>query len=372
MNTATLTRGMGVAMLAALLFGVGGWPVPAHAQDNPCSCEAAICNAQGFQISLTDSSINQLLGQSSWTYELCVNSAECYCTPDYQNTAGKCRGLSHIDISLPDLGVCLSENQTVTIEQVGGDAVLDCVPVTEKDPACSVTGTEDEDFVAKCNVAEGEEVGDGECVSVRVTIAGELPSLGQGGASTVTKAGNACVTDGICGPACNCVMGQEGAECLTRTVGFWGTHPQITDDFLNISVCGQTLSTTNAGSCQSVTEALCVAPGAEANKKLDGNPAYAQLVRQLAAAKLNLAATAANDGDCGPDIAARIAQCEALCGANKGQINSSGCIADLTAFNESMDTFEMTPPPFDSPGPAMPQQCQLATGNGIIIGKSCQ
>jgi hypothetical protein len=121
-----------------------------------------------------------------------------------------------------------------------------------------------------------------------------------------------------------------------------------------------------------VTEALCVAPGQEGNKTLDRNPAYAQLVRQLAAAKLNLAATAANGGSCGSEIATRIAQCESLCEANQGTISGSGCIQDLNTFNNSQDTVAITPAPFDNPGPALPAQCQAATGNGIVIGKKCE
>ncbi len=34
-----------------------------------------------------------------------------------------------------------------------------------------------------------------------------------------------------------------------------------------------------------------------------------------------------------------------------------------------MDTFTVTPAPFDSPGPADPTQCRAANGNGIVIGK---
>ena len=62
-----------------------------------------------------------------------------------------------------------------------------------------------------------------------------------------------------------------------------------------------------AGTCDSSSEALCVAPGRESNRNRD----YAQLVRQLTAAKLNLAATTANGGFCGGNIHTKIDQCEA-------------------------------------------------------------
>jgi hypothetical protein len=358
---------------ACALAAIVVWTLPASAQTDPCSCEEAVCDPLGFMIHLEDFSVDQDNGESSWTYQVCVDHAQCNCDAQYQNAGGNCHNLSHIDISLPGLGTCLTTNQSISIAQTGGvtAAALECVPVTEKDPACDIEGTAGSDFVAKCNVADGQSLDDGECVDIKLTIAGEQPSLGRGAASSISKSATDCVTSLICGPACNCYTAPQEEACLTHTAGFWGTHPAITSMFLPITVCGQELSVTTAGSCDSVTEALCVSPGLEANKSLDKNPPYAQLVRQLAAAKLNLAATAANDGGCGDEIAARIAECEAKCGATKGQINASGCVEDLTAFNESVDTFAVTPPPFDAPGRAMPAECQAATGNGIVIGKKC-
>jgi hypothetical protein len=246
---------------------------------------------------------------------------------------------------------------------VGGDGVGLSCGVSAKDPSCDLFGTPGSDFVAKCDVTSGD-LDPGECASFRITIAGEMPTLGAGAASTVTKAGPDCATDCILGPSCSPCQPPED-RCLTRTAGFWGTHPAVTGQFLPVTVCGKALSVTQAGSCASVAEALCVAPGRESRS----NPSYAQMVRQLAAAKLNLAATAANQGDCGTGIAGRIAACEALCGAGDGVIAASGCIEALTEFNESQDSFPTTPPPFDSPGPASPGQCQKANGNGLVIGK---
>jgi hypothetical protein len=110
---------------------------------------------------------------------------------------------------------------------------------------------------------------------------------------------------------------------------------------------------------------MCVSPGRESKR----NRAYAQLVRQLTAAKLNLAATFANGGFCGGNIQTKISQCEQLCGENQKTISESGCIDELAGFNETQDTFSVTPSPFDSPGPADPTQCRAANGNGIVIGK---
>lgn len=203
----------------------------------------------------------------------------------------------------------------------------------------------------------------GDCIELLVTVAGEIPTIGPGTIDTVTRSQNECAADQICGPACACEESAEG--CLTRSRGFWGHHPLIAANILPITVCGKTLSNSDAGSCMSVTEAVC----SNSNDGGKGNQAYVQLVAQLAAAKLNLAATDANGGDCGSEIEELIADCEALCGADQATISSSGCIEDLDHFNESQDTFDMTPAPFDQPGPADPSMCKPANGNKLVIGK---
>jgi hypothetical protein len=162
--------------------------------------------------------------------------------------------------------------------------------------------------------------------------------------------------------------------CLTRTPGFWGTHPHVTDLFLDIEVCGKPIDTTDAGTNSSSAEAMCVS-GQDA-KKGGSNMHYLQLVRQLTAAKLNVAASATNEGTCdsvgGVDIDLLIERCEAaaLCGdtgAKAGKlIAASGCIEQLDAFNNSEDTLDVFGP-FVSPGPAAPAECQEANGNGVIV-----
>lgn len=162
--------------------------------------------------------------------------------------------------------------------------------------------------------------------------------------------------------------------CLTRTPGFWGTHPHVTDLFLDITVCGETIDNTDAGNGSSSAEAMCMS-GQDA-KQGGTNMHYLQLVRQLTAAKLNIAASATNEGTCdtvgGVDIDALIERCEAaaLCGdtgAKAGKlIAASLCIEQLDAFNNSDDTLEVFGP-FVTPGPADPTECQEANGNGIIV-----
>ncbi|HSR51784.1 MAG TPA: hypothetical protein VLV83_13225 [Acidobacteriota bacterium] len=344
------------AAIAVLICAVIATP----AVGQGCDCEnspSSICSGQGFRITLVAFEIDQDAGTSNWDYQVCNETGlgtGCDAPKD----------LSHIDLSLPGLGECLTASQQIVLSQLSGfdNALLAC-GVDDEDPSCDLFG-DTGDFVAKCDIALGN-LDPGECVTMRLSIAGEQPTLGAGAAMTVTKAGPECVGNCLLGPACeSCIEDPQEEECMTRTPGFWGTHPAITSLFLPVTVCGEDLSTVAAGSCDSATEAMCVSGGRESR----GNPVYAQLVRQLTAAKLNLAATAANGGECGDEIELLIAECEALCGANKKTISESGCVEALAAFNESLDTLGTTPPPFDRPGPAQPAQCREANGNGLVIG----
>jgi hypothetical protein len=239
--------------------------------------------------------------------------------------------------------------------------------VSEKDPSCEIEGTKGTDFVAKCDVSGGD-LDPGECVEITLEIAGEQPTLGAGVAYTVTKAGPECTCDAIQGPSCEpCGGNGDGDECLTRTLGFYGTHPHIAAQFLPITVCGVDQTTTDAGVC-GTSEALCTNA-----KDRKGNETSLSLVAQLTAAKLNLAATdQLTDGACGDweydgkTIEEWIDSCElTFCGASKQQISRSGCIEALDDFNNSLDVLADTPAPFDRPGPAQVAECQEARGNGI-------
>jgi hypothetical protein len=259
----------------------------------------------------------------------------------------------------PAIGAsCIGEGTVVTGSCSVGKFVLG-------DADCFGPQGGSQSFVAKCD--DTPELQPGQCLTMTVNIPSE--EVGLAAAVVVDKAGtNDCTGTCIAGPSCEkCgTTPPEPGGCLTRTAGFWGTHPAITAQFLPVSVCGVSLGTTSAGSSTSATEALCVAGGVECKS----NTAYVQLVRQLAAAKLNLVATAFNGGTCGDAISALITKCESLCTADQKTISASGCIQLLDAFNNSVDTLTPTPAPFNNPGPADPTQCQTANGNGIVIGKS--
>lgn len=245
--------------------------VAAPATAQTCSCDdvgSSICSGQGFEISLVGFTVDQDAGVSSWDYEVCNDkNLDADCIPP--------KDLSHVDLALPSLGSCLTPDQDITLAQLSGfDAAQLTCEVSEKDPSCDLFGDAGSDFVAKCDVSNDTNLDPGECVVMRLSIAGETPTLGAGAVTTITKAGPECFGDCILGPSCEACENPPEDQCLTRTLGFWGTHPHITQLFLPVTACGE-LTTIAAGSCNSVTEALCVAPGREAKK----NSAYAQLGR---------------------------------------------------------------------------------------------
>jgi hypothetical protein len=161
----------------------------------------------------------------------------------------------------------------------------------------------------------------------------------------------------------------QGEGCLTRTPGFWGTHPHITGGFLPLTVCGVDLDTVAAGSGTSATEAMC---SVGKDGKILG-PQLTQLVRQCTAALLNVAASASGGGNCTGDLPPLTALLDGCCGAESvctgdpvTGFSVNSCIDQLDAFNNSTDTL---PPfgPFVSPGPADPSQCQASKGNDVVV-----
>ena len=368
-NSSAASRGVFLAVGLILLLGAGQAVL---AQDNPrtnCNCEDSVtdvCTQDGYRLRLLNFQIDQVNSMSLWDYQVCNEAGlGTGCEPPAE--------LKHIDIGLPAIGDCLTSSQAISILQHDGfDAATMTCTVGNTDPACGLVVIENSDFIANCEFTGGTKLDPGDCVTLRLSFEGETPTLGSGAALSITEVTVSpdCHRDCVLGPSCfPCgdppPPPPTGDGCLTRTKGFWGNHPHITGLYNDsITVCGHPLNTVEAGTCTSITEALCVSPGKEARRHV----ALAQMERQLAAAKLNLAASAALGGSCEPSISTRIAQCEALCGATEKRIKNSQCVQDLAAFNESQDTVAMTSAPFDSPGPANPRECQEANGNGRVIG----
>jgi hypothetical protein len=164
-----------------------------------------------------------------------------------------------------------------------------------------------------------------------------------------------------------CVAPAKG--CFTHTPGFWGTHPQITQKFLDVAVCGVTINNVLAGSQTSAIEALC---SVGTDGKILG-PQETQLIRQCTAAALNIAASRAGGGNCSttfPNLDKEMAGCcsakSACTGFPTDGFTINSCIGILDAFNNSVDTL-LPFGPFLGSQRADPSVCQDAKGNGIVV-----
>jgi hypothetical protein len=361
----------------------------------------SVCSDAGFQVRLTNytAASGTTSGVASYTYEICSPAAgicqggngiradescldDGFCQSKGQQTdpeascsrecaADSFRGLSHFDVTFPELGAansCLSGTNSVTgtcavTTNTSGTAAVGGFVLG--DSSCFENGTS-QNSVAKC---DSTNLQPGDCIRMTVNIAGETNGLGLGAAVVVDKEATTCTSSCLAGPSCDaCDDDEDGGACLTRTLGFWGTHPWITNDYDPVTVCGAPLDCNDAadgksnpscgyGSCNDVMEGLGSSPGQEGIKN-SGGASYVSLVKQLTAAKLNLNATAATSegGTCsdwsyeGESIDDVIARCEGLCGASQSTISGSGCIEALDAFNNSEDTgYTQTPAGFDRP-----------------------
>jgi len=401
-------------LAASAAIPLGLWPHSARAITPPdltacngVTCQdlpKSTCSDAGFAVSLKSYSpaYASTEGMATYVYEICsppagtcsstVRPGEPCLDNNFCKTKGQAsdpaafcnrecstssfRGLSHFDATFPNLGTsaCLTANTSVTGSCSAVDKNNDGVFPTVGgfvlgDGSCFSGGTS-ESFVAKC---DGTAIEPGDCVEMTLNIAGETTGLGLGAAVVVDKEATACTSSCLAGPSCEkCDDPPGDNHCLTRTIGFWGTHPWITNNFATkaspVTACGKPLycdgpddgesnPSCPAGRCDSVMEGLGSNPGQE----LSGNQAYVVMIKQLTAAKLNLAATRAvapaGGNICtewtydGKTIAEWVTQCEGLCSASKGTISGSGCIEALDAFNNSQDSgFDQTPPLFEQPG----------------------
>ena len=171
-------------------------------------------------------------------------------------------------------------------------------------------------------------------------------------------------------------------KCLTRTPGFWGTHPRITEQVIadnggSVPSCGLDVNKDRPKTPVSAVEDLC-----ESNLDARANntsPQQLQLIRQCLAAELNIVATAQApiSGDCesvldstGETISALMDRCcngeGNLCdsGASGSVISGSDCIGLLDTFNNSGET--VSGGLFDKPGPANSTYCKQSNGNGFV------
>lgn len=431
----------------------GGLSLPVSAQTaGVCegkSCDnlpTNICDAGGFKVTQkTFTPANtQNSGTATYTYEICepaagvctggtglragescLQNSFCQSKGPQTDPGASCsrdcavdtfRGLSHFDIFFPELGVaeCLSGATSVTgscevTTNASGTATVGAFVLGDGsiEAVCGISDPDNNNNADKLAKCDSTNLGPGDCITMTLNIAGETNSLGLGTAVVLSKESTDCNESCLAGPSCDACNELGGSECLTRTLGFWGTHPWITNNYATdasqVSVCwkgldcddsndGKSNPACKAGSCDSVMEGLGSNPGQEGS----GNQPYVSMIKQLTAAKLNLKATAvlSPGATCsdwtyqGKTIQQWLTYCEGTltslgvvggyCYANKSQISNSGCIEALDAFNNSQDTgFAQTPAPFDRPSlddsgnvsGADPSQFTLAQGNSNPPGK---
>jgi hypothetical protein len=401
--------------LAIAMYALGGSVIPqAHAITPPdmsvctgttcADLPKLTCSDAGFAIALKSyiPASTQNSGTASYVYEVCSPASgtcsgtlrpgeECldngFCQRKGQDTdptalcSRDCavdtfRGLSHFDATFPDLetSTCLTPQTAITgncsAVDKNNNGVLPVVGGFLLGDSSCFQGIDSQGTVAKC---DGTSIEPGDCIEMTLNIAGETTGLGVGAAVVVDKEATTCTSSCLAGPSCERCDGDGGSNhCLTRTLGFWGTHPWITNNYATdtnpITVCGNPLDcddpddgksspSCTAGTCDSVMEGLGSNPGGE----LSTNQPYVSMIKQLTAVKLNLAATTAlappDTKICedwtfqGKTIRQWIETCESsFCAGTKSQISSSGCIEAFDDFNNSQDSgFDQTPAPFDRP-----------------------
>ena len=144
---------------------------------------------------------------------------------------------------------------------------------------------------------------------------------------------------------------------FTRTLGFYKTHPGVTQWILDqaggISVCGVDLANTDYDDSHSALEALCLSP--KGDQRL-------QLVRQLTAATLTMSAGGATFD--------QLDECNALCITGGSIFELGDCINAADNFNNSGDYLVATFDEFDS---GHPEFCQIAhnTACNVLTPGSC-
>lgn len=173
--------------------------------------------------------------------------------------------------------------------------------------------------------------------------------------TTSTSAASTSSTTGTSPATTTTTLPGDG---FTRTIGFYGTHPDVTGEILavagSLSVCGHVISDVDTDHGHSAIEALCVIP--RGNQRL-------QLARQLTGAALTMAAGGATFT--GFDV------CNARCAdPNATATALSGCVDETSAFNQSGDS-QLAP--FDPPGRASTGPCQRAqrTACTLLAPTSC-
>lgn len=354
--------------LVTLLFGTGVIGTAALAEVPEECLLGPFCTGDGFSIDV-EVVDDTLAGTRTFSYEICGGDESSECGPP-------ANALSNFQLSMP---LPCVENGAVDIQSYGFDAAIfsGCAVDSPRGAPnqCEPEITAGAERI-KCDVADDVEFKEGDCTTVSVTVTGE-PFIGIGG----TKAGPNLECVDVDGVVCeNDCIPENGDDCLTRTLGYWGRHPQVTDSYLPVTVCGVSLSHIGLASEGSALEDLCADTKVRAGgpTRRTGDPTFQTFIAQLAAAKLNIQASLDEDGSCDATLATALSGsgCNfvSLAALEADQCSKTGsalsaCIAALNTFNQSQDgpSFALDlPDPFVDFRVAQPADCQTAIRNGFV------
>jgi hypothetical protein len=208
---------------------------------------------------------------------------------------------------------------------------------------CSTIGPEQCSSLGGSFVENASCLSDGHCVVFTTTTTStSIPTTSSSTNTTATSVTSSSATVTTVPTTSTTTLPGQG---FTRTLGFYKTHPGVTQYILDqvggIDICGIHLDNTNVDDAQSALEALCISPKGDTRL---------QLVRQLTAAALTMAAGGATYAD--------FDTCNNFCTTSTGSIFDVGdCINSADAFNNSGDNL---PAPFDGVDSGAPEYCQIA------------
>jgi hypothetical protein len=315
-----------------------------------------------------------------------TGSISCTCAPLLNNNASKTA--SFTDTALfkclaPGLSVSKTCNAqtggttntfTVDVSNNGGVDLTSCDVTDAYEPGTDCPATLDGSQVpVTLTDATGLDISAGNSApTINGSISGLSADVCNQASVTCTIAGTADTITATSQSTCT-----VGAGCDTRTPGFWGTHPTITQEVINdngggLLSCGLDITQTLANQDCSATQDIC-SVGSDSNT-LGIDPSDMQLVRQCMAAEINFAASAQDGGNCSNTVTGIANVLTACCGAGGvcatggtavGLNTVSSCIGALDAFN-SLETTIANSKYLTSPGPADSSQCQIAGGDNFV------
>ncbi|HEV2386833.1 MAG TPA: hypothetical protein VGS20_06205 [Candidatus Acidoferrales bacterium] len=409
-SDAVTCSGTGLGLTDSDVAIAGGSTVTVNALGpNGCTTGAPGCT-NGFTQTVTETPACSTTFSPTSTNEPDTATLKCSCntlpnnaevkdvtSSDVADFVCESPGLNIVKTCGPQNGSSQSP-VTVTVSNSGTAAVGNC---TVTDNYASGAST------AACT---GTDIGGGTKTAVTLTSSpAGTPTSGfsvaAAGSVTFdgTISGLAATTCNQANISCTTVAGQTitspvgdfaqatcpvGTGCETRTPGFWGTHPEITEAVLNsvaggILNCGVKMLAADdepATAC-SAGEDLC-SQGQDSNT-LGIDPTDIQLARQCMSANLNLQVSAVDGGSCSTitdsdtgvplpsNIESLINECCNVVCTNPGTAANAplvgACLTELDEFNNQFDNVTLPNATIlNKPGSAEPDDCQSENGNGYV------